>query len=38
MNLSDDVNFDDIIAAKDDLSGADVKVSLIVCYNLGNLH
>lgn len=30
MTLSDDVNLDELILAKDDLSGADIKVSFIV--------
>ena len=29
MTLSDDVNIDDYVMAKDDLSGADIKVSLL---------
>ena len=37
MTLADDVNLEEYIAAKDDLSGADIKVSLwtyISTYNI----
>jgi 26S proteasome regulatory subunit T2 len=34
MTLADDVTLDDLIMAKDDLSGADIKVSDWVCLPL----
>lgn len=35
MTLADDVTLDDLIMAKDDLSGADIKVSTWVGLPLG---
>lgn len=34
MNLSDDVNLQELIMAKDDLSGADIKVTISILNNL----